>query len=94
MARVRSISNHPYSGTMRAKGCEYEAAAADVNILVALGRVIVIPEESPSSGRQTYGTRELHASAPGVSIARSRRRAAPASDSPIADDPTHSVDES
>lgn len=69
MARVRSLSNHPYAGRMRVKGSEYDAADADVDLLVSLGRVVPVPEAI--DGR-LYGTRELHASTPNV---RSRRRA-------------------
>lgn len=68
MARVRSLSNHPYAGRMRVKGSEYDADPADVDLLVSLGRVVPVPD--PVDGR-VYATRELHASTPNV---RSRRR--------------------
>lgn len=77
---------------MRTKGCEYDAAEADVSVLVALRRVVVIPDESPND-RQSYTTRELHAAAPSAATVRSRRRTAPASERLIADGSAHSSDD-
>jgi hypothetical protein len=68
MARVRSISNHPYAGRMRVKGIEYDADASDVDLLVSLGRVVPVPEDI--DGR-VYSTREMHAGTPNI---RPRRR--------------------
>jgi hypothetical protein len=68
MARVRSISNHPYAGRMRVKGSEYDVDASDVDLLVSLGRVVPVPDAD--DGR-VYTTREMHASTPNV---RPRRR--------------------
>jgi hypothetical protein len=79
MARVRSISNHPYGDRMRAKGVEYDAAEEDVELLVSLRRVVPVLEQTEKSA-QTYATRELQASEPSASSGRTRRRAVPPSE--------------
>jgi hypothetical protein len=89
MARVRSISNHSYCGRMRPKGSEYDVAEADVDILLAHSRVVLVPAEPPPNDRQTYSTRELQAAAPSSASVRSRRRVIP-SDRQIVDDLAHS----
>lgn len=63
MARVRSLSNHPYGGAMRVKGAEYEVHDADIDLLIALGRVARITKSEQSDAR-VYATRELQASTP------------------------------
>lgn len=75
MTRVRALSNHPYRGRMRIKGDEYDAEAADVETLVALRRVVPLPELREPDAR-TYATREMQAAAPVAGGARSRRRTA------------------
>lgn len=71
MPRVRALSNHPYHGRMRIKGSEYEAADADLDLLVALDRAVPV---EVSRDDRTYSTRELQASVPPPS-ARAKRRA-------------------
>lgn len=89
MARVCSISNHPYGSSMRPKGVEYDAADEDVELLVSLRRVVPVLEKSETTDR-TYETRELQASAPSAASARPRRRAVPASERPEASAPPSS----
>jgi hypothetical protein len=72
MPRVRALSNHPYRGRMQVKGTEYEAADADLDLLITLGRVA--PVEVSDDGR-TYATRELQASVPPAPSTRAKRRA-------------------
>lgn len=75
MTLVRSLSNHPYGGRMRVKGAEYEAAAEDVEFLIALKRVVPVLEADSCA----YATRELQASVPPPAVStRVRRRSAPA----------------
>lgn len=71
MARVRALSNHPYRGQMQIKGTEYDVEDADLDLLVALARVV--PVEPPHEDR-TYSTRELQASSAEIPSPRSRRR--------------------
>lgn len=59
---------------MRIKGDEYEAAAADLDILVSLRRVVPVLGASAADER-AYETRELRASAPISAGTRARRRA-------------------
>lgn len=62
MARVRSISNHPYGGAMRVKGIEYDIQDdQSAELLVSLGRVVRVGE---TPDVRTYATRELQASTP------------------------------
>jgi hypothetical protein len=64
MTRVRSLSNHPYGGTMRLKGAEYDIDNPQVlDLLVSLKRVVLVSDESTQRApdRQTYGTREMRA---------------------------------
>lgn len=75
MARVRSLSNHPYGGRMRIKGDEYDAADEDVKLLVSLRRVVPVYVKEEE---RTYSTRELQASVPVSGGARGKRRSAPA----------------
>lgn len=79
MTRVRALSNHPYRGQMQIKGTEYDADDADLDLLVALSRVV--PVEPPSDER-AYSTRELQASSPQVTSTRARRRVRQPSSSP------------
>lgn len=69
--RVRSLSNHPYRGRMQIKGDEYDADDADLDLLVALDRVVPV---EPRIDERAYSTRELQASSPEVTITRTRRR--------------------
>lgn len=76
---------------MRIKGDEYDAAVADIDILVALRRVVPV-QEAIAADERAYETRELRASAPISAGTRSRRRAVlPREPSP---EPQTSADES
>jgi hypothetical protein len=93
MARVLSISNHPYGDRMRTKGTEYDADDADVELLISLRRVIPVADINRDLA---YSTRELRAAASAeraIPAPTNKRRTSAASQSPPAAPPPPSDSE-
>lgn len=92
MALVRSVSNHPYGGSMRLVGAVYETTSdEDAKLLESLKRAVRLTDrerqalQKDTKEGQTYETRELQArqaGEPGIMTTAGVQRPAAAPSAP------------